>query len=65
MAIQAAYDVCYNGDVQPYGGIVQFPGDHQYVITSYIKAYDGCQTEGSASDGGVSCSVAMEWDKSL
>jgi hypothetical protein len=45
-AIQAAFNACYNGGVIPYGGVVEFPGDHTYVISSTINAHDGCQIEG-------------------
>jgi hypothetical protein len=55
-AIQAAFNACYNGGVAPYGGVIEFPGDHSYVISSTINAYDSCQLEGvvgssSTSDG--------------
>jgi hypothetical protein len=45
-AIQAAFNACYNGGVIPYGGVIEFPGDHTYVISSTINAHDGCQIEG-------------------
>jgi hypothetical protein len=50
-AIQAAFNACvgYSGGIltAPYGGTVEFPGPHTYVITSTINAYDGCRIEGT------------------
>jgi hypothetical protein len=47
-AIQAAFNACWaNGTgVQPYGGVVEFPGNHSYLISSTINAYDSCRMEG-------------------
>jgi hypothetical protein len=45
-AIQAAFNACWNNGVQPYGGVVEFPGNHSYVISSTIDAYDSCRIEG-------------------
>ena len=45
-AIQAAFDACLHGLTTPFGGVVEFPGPHTYVITSTINAYDGCRIEG-------------------
>ena len=53
-AIQAAFNACYNGGSIPYGGVVEFPGDHTYVISSTINAYDSCQIEGVVGSSSVS-----------
>jgi hypothetical protein len=45
-AIQAAVNACWNNGVQPYGGVVEFPGNHSYVISGTINAYDSCRIEG-------------------
>jgi hypothetical protein len=50
-AIQAAFDACYNNGVQPYGGIVEFPGGKSYLISSTINAHDSCQIEGEGPGG--------------
>lgn len=50
-AIQAAFDACYNKGVQPYGGIVEFPGGKSYLISNTINAYDTCQIEGLGPGG--------------
>jgi len=51
-AIQAAYNACWNsGSSTPgsgYGGIVEFPGGKNYVISSTIYTYDSCGSEGIA-----------------
>jgi hypothetical protein len=48
-AIQAAFDACWaNGTgVQPYGGVVEIPGNHSYLISKTIKIYDSCRVEGT------------------
>jgi hypothetical protein len=53
-AIQAAFNACYKGGVAPYGGVVEFPGNHNYVILSTINAYDSCQIEGVVGSLAVS-----------
>jgi len=45
-AIQAALNACYNGGVTPYGGVVEFPGNRNYLVSATINAYDSCQIEG-------------------
>jgi hypothetical protein len=45
-AIQAAFDTCYHGGVAPYGGVVEFPGPHSYIVSSTINAHNSCQIEG-------------------
>ena len=45
-AIQAAFNACWKSGVQPYGGVVEFPGNRSYVISSTINAYDSCRFEG-------------------
>jgi hypothetical protein len=45
-AIQAAFNACYNGGVAPYGGVVEFPGNKTYVVSSTINAHNSCQVEG-------------------
>jgi hypothetical protein len=45
-AIQAAFNACWNNGIQPYGGVVEFPGDHTYIISGTINAYDSCRIEG-------------------
>jgi hypothetical protein len=52
-AIQAAFNACYNGGVLPFGGVVEFPGDHSYVVSSTINAYDSCQIEGVIGSSSV------------
>ncbi len=56
LAIQAAFNACWNNGGTPHGGIVEFPGDHTYVVSSTMNAYDGCQIEGTTgnSAGGYS-----------
>jgi len=48
-AIQAAFTACWaNGTgIQPYGGVVEFPGNRTYLISSTINAYDSCRMEGT------------------
>ncbi len=61
-AIQAAFNACANYVSSTktltgnYGGIVEFPGLHSYVISSTINAYDGCHIEGTVgkSNAGTS-----------
>jgi pectate lyase-like protein len=48
-AIQAAFNACWNSGVYPYGGTVEFPGNHTYVISATINAYDTCRLEGVGS----------------
>jgi len=50
LAIQAAFNACWNGGASPHGGIIEFPGDHAYVVSSTINAYDGCQIEGTVGN---------------
>ncbi len=60
-AIQAAFNACYHGGALPYGGVVEFPGNHSYLISTTINAYDSCQIEGvigSASNGDALPSIA-------
>jgi hypothetical protein len=45
-AVQAAFNACYNGGVAPYGGVVEFPGNKTYVVSSTINAHNSCQVEG-------------------
>jgi hypothetical protein len=50
-AIQSAYAACWNSanDTVPgsgYGGVVEFPGGKDYVISSTIYTYDSCGSEG-------------------
>ncbi len=52
IAIQAAFTACWNNGASPHGGIIEFPGNHDYVISSTINAYDGCQIEGTIGNGG-------------
>jgi hypothetical protein len=62
LAIQAAFNACANYVASTktltgnYGGIVEFPGIHSYVVSSTINAYDGCHVEGTvgSSSGGYS-----------
>src|ERR1700677_3340166 len=51
VAIQAAFDACFKNGVQPYGGIVEFPGGKSYLISSTINAHDSCQIEGEGPGG--------------
>ncbi len=62
-AIQAAFNACYNGGVAPYGGVVEFPGPHSYVVSSTINAYDSCQIEGVMGNSSVGNGpVRMLWN---
>ena len=45
-AVQAAFDACYNGGTVPYGGVVEFPGNKTYLVSSTINAHNSCQVEG-------------------
>jgi hypothetical protein len=45
-AIQAAFNACYNGGATPYGGVVEFPGNKTYLVSSTINAHNSCQVEG-------------------
>jgi hypothetical protein len=53
-AIKATYAACFNSGTTPWGGTVQFPGGHSYLVSSTIPMYDGCKTVGGPSglDGG-------------
>jgi hypothetical protein len=65
-AIQAAFNACWNNNATaPYGGIIEFPGNHTYVVSSTINAYDGCRIEGTigSSSGGYS-PVRIAWNGS-
>jgi hypothetical protein len=60
-AIQAAFNACYHGGTLPYGGVVEFPGNHTYVVSATINAYDSCQIEGvigSSSNGDALPAIA-------
>jgi hypothetical protein len=67
LAIQAAFNACANYVTSTktltgaYGGIVEFPGVHSYVISSTINAYDGCHIEGTVGNnyGGYSPPVIL------
>ena len=52
LAIQSAFNACWNNGGSPHGGIIEFPGDHSYVVSSTIYAYDGCQIEGTVGNAG-------------
>ncbi len=56
LAIQSAFNACWNNGGLPHGGIIEFPGDHNYVVSSTINSYDGCQIEGTVGNaaGGYS-----------
>lgn len=45
--IQAAFNACWAAGtgVQPYGGTVEFPGTHTYLISGTINAYDSCKMD--------------------
>ncbi|MGA2538259.1 MAG: hypothetical protein ABSF53_19775 [Terracidiphilus sp.] len=45
-AIQSAFNACWSSGTYPYGGTVEFPGDHTYVISSTVNAFDSCRIEG-------------------
>jgi hypothetical protein len=51
LAIQAAFNACWNSGAPPHGGIIEFPGNHDYVVSATINAYDGCQIEGTTGNG--------------
>jgi hypothetical protein len=52
LAIQSAFNTCWNNGSAPHGGVIEFPGDHSYVVSSTIYAYDGCQIEGTIGNAG-------------
>jgi hypothetical protein len=61
-AIQAAFNACWNNGSGAYGGIVQFPGNKSYAISSTINAWDGCRIDGSGgSKSGGWQSAALSW----
>jgi hypothetical protein len=50
-AIQSAFDSCRgNSTILPMSGsgagVVEFPGNHTYLITKTVNAYDSCRIEG-------------------
>ena len=51
-AIQAAFDACWNSWGTPNGGIVEFPGQHSYVVSATINVHVGCQIYGTISSAG-------------
>ncbi len=62
-AIQAAFNACWNGGNAPYGGVVEFPGNRKYVISSTINIYDGCKIEGQeANPYGTLGPVEIVWN---
>ena len=63
LAIQAAFDACYHGGVIPYGGVVEFPGPHTYVVSSTINAHDSCQIEGVIGSSSVeNAPPRLQWN---
>ena len=65
--IQAAFNACWNGGVVPYGGTVEFPGNHTYIVSSTVNAYDTCRIEGvgsGAATTGSQSPVRINWDGS-
>ncbi|HUD12206.1 MAG TPA: glycosyl hydrolase family 28-related protein [Terracidiphilus sp.] len=65
--IQAAFNACWNGGIDPYGGTVEFPGNHTYIISSTINAYDTCRIEGvgsGAATTGAQSPVRINWNGS-
>lgn len=64
-AIQAAFDACWKYGGASWGGIVQFPGNHTYLISSTIHAHDGCRIEGTiAGLGGGFTPPQIAWNGS-
>jgi hypothetical protein len=66
VAIQAAFNACWNNNATTsWGGIIEFPGNHTYLVSSTINAYDGCRIEGTigSSSGGYS-PVRIVWNGS-
>jgi hypothetical protein len=64
-AIQAAFNACWNSGIYPYGGTVEFPGNHAYVISSTINAYDTCRIEGvgtGSASAGSQQPVVLSWN---
>jgi hypothetical protein len=62
-AIQAAFNACWNSGNAPYGGVVEFPGQRKYVISSTINIYDGCKIEGQeANPYGTAGPVQIVWN---
>jgi hypothetical protein len=68
-AIQAAFNACASyvsstGTLTGnYGGIVEFPGQHTYLISSTINAYDGCHIEGVVgSSSGAFSAPRIAWN---
>ncbi|HEY1254625.1 MAG TPA: glycosyl hydrolase family 28-related protein, partial [Terracidiphilus sp.] len=66
LAIQAAFNACWNNGASPHGGIIEFPGNHDFVVSSTINAYDGCQVEGTiGNSGGGYSPPRMLWNGSI
>jgi hypothetical protein len=68
-AIQAAFNACWaNGTgIAPYGGVVEFPGNHSYLISSTINAYDSCRVEGTVGailGNGTNSPPEIRWNGS-
>jgi hypothetical protein len=62
-AIQAAFNACFNNANAPFGGIIELPGPHTYVISSTINAWDGCQIEGTiGSSAGGYQQPEIQWN---
>jgi hypothetical protein len=65
-AIQAAFNACWNGGtgpgVPPYGGVVEFPGNRTYVISSTINAYDTCKIEGVEGGTSAQTPARINWN---
>jgi hypothetical protein len=65
IAIQAAFNACWNNGTAPYGGVVEFPGNHTYVISSTIDAYDSCRIQGVVGNSTVAQSPpSLQWNGS-
>jgi hypothetical protein len=63
-AIQAAFDACWHGGVLPYGGVVEFPGAHTYLISSTINAHNSCQIEGVIGSSSVeNAPPRLQWNR--
>jgi len=65
--IQAAFNACWNNGTYPYGGTVEFPGNHTYIVSSTINAYDTCRIEGvgsGAATTGSQTPIRINWNGS-
>jgi hypothetical protein len=59
--VQAAFNACWNS-VGVHGGVVEFPGNHTYVVSATINAYDLCQIEGVVASATYNNLPTIAWN---